>query len=93
VQGRVLRLESAVPDGSNQCVFIRYYTLRRRMFVPMVIKAGAGPHQLPNAGSLGATTPARRELQPSSDDESMAVDSDQMEVDHPETGSRARRLR
>ena len=38
---------SAIPEDHNQCVFIRYYTIRKRFFVPMVIKAGAGPHQLP----------------------------------------------
>ena len=28
-------------------MFIRYYTIRKRVFIPMIIKAGAGPHQLP----------------------------------------------
>ena len=36
-----------IPDECDQCVFIRYYTIRRRVFIPIVIKAGAGPHQLP----------------------------------------------
>jgi hypothetical protein len=81
-------LESAIPDEYNQCVFIRYYTIRRRMFVPMVIKAGAGPHQLPMPDPRGDNT-GEEGLQPSSDDDSMEVDSDQMEVDYPETGSRA----
>jgi hypothetical protein len=40
-------IESAIPDKDNQCIFIRYYTIRRRLFIPTVIKAGAGPHQLP----------------------------------------------
>ena len=36
---------SNVPDGFNQCVFIRYYTMRRRKWIfPKVIRAGAGPH-------------------------------------------------
>jgi hypothetical protein len=72
-------LESAVSDGSNQCVFIRYYTLRRRMFIPMVIKAGAGPHQLPKSDPRDDNT-GEGELQPSSDDEST-------EDDYQETGS------
>jgi hypothetical protein len=39
--------ESVVPEEHNQCVFIRYYTIRKRMFIPWLLKAGAGPHQLP----------------------------------------------
>ena len=44
---------STIPEGRNQCVFIRYYTIRKILFVPRVLKAGAGPHQLPkgNPGS------------------------------------------
>ena len=30
----------------NQCVFIRYFTARKRLGFPKVIKAGAGPHNL-----------------------------------------------
>jgi len=48
-------------DGYNQCVFVRYYTVRKRLWIPRVIKAGAGPHNLgpgspePDGGSpLGA---------------------------------------
>ena len=33
-----------VPDEYNQCVFIRYYTMRKRLGIPRVIKAAAGPH-------------------------------------------------
>ena len=39
--------ESVIPGGHNQCVFIRYYTIRKRRFIPVLLKAGAGPHQLP----------------------------------------------
>ena len=36
-----------VPDEYNQCVFIRYYTMRKRALVfPTVIRAAAGPHDL-----------------------------------------------
>ena len=36
-----------VPDEYNQCVFVRYYTMRRRaLLFPRVIKAAAGPHDL-----------------------------------------------
>ncbi|KAF9649188.1 hypothetical protein BDM02DRAFT_1945456 [Thelephora ganbajun] len=33
-----------VSDGYNQCVFVRYYTMRKRLGIPKVVKAGAGPH-------------------------------------------------
>ena len=38
---------SRIPSEFNQCVFIRYYTIRKllRLF-PMVIRAAAGPHDL-----------------------------------------------
>jgi len=35
-----------VRDGDNQCVFVRYYTVRKRLGIPRVIKAAAGPHDL-----------------------------------------------
>lgn len=34
------------PDEYNQCVFVRYYTVRKRLGIPKVIKAAAGPHDL-----------------------------------------------
>lgn len=34
---------SAIPSEHNQCAFIRYYTIRKRGFIPKLIKAGAGP--------------------------------------------------
>lgn len=71
-------LQSAIPDDYDHCVFIRYYTIRRRMFIPMVIKAGAGPHQLPK-GSPGNDDASEEALQVSSEDEPM-------EIDYPETG-------
>lgn len=63
---------STVPDEYNQCVFIRYYTMRKRFFVPLVIKAGAGPHQLPKPDPSGDGTGEER-LQPSSGDDSTEV--------------------
>lgn len=36
---------STIPSDYNQCVFIRYYAMRKR-FIPKIIKAGAGPHEL-----------------------------------------------
>ena len=38
-------LELIPPADHNQCVFIRYYTMRWKFFV---LKAMAGPHQLPD---------------------------------------------
>ena len=71
--------EPEIPDECDQCIFIRYYTIRKRVFIPMVIKAGAGPHQLPK----------RNNSDDDSGEESLQVSSvdDSMEVDFPETGS------
>ena len=46
-----------VSDEYRQCVFIRYYTMRKRLGIPRVMKAAAGPHDLgpgsrDNGGSL-----------------------------------------
>ena len=39
-----------VPDEYNQCVFVRYYTVRKRaLMFPRVIRAAAGPHD-PDVG-------------------------------------------
>ena len=32
--------EAKIPSGFNQCVFIRYYTIRKRLGIPRVIRAG-----------------------------------------------------
>jgi len=46
------------PKGYNQCVFIRYYTMRRRaLMFPKVIKAGAGPHDCGSANNHDETLP------------------------------------
>ena len=45
--------ENNAEPGSNwydQCVFVRYCTVRKRLGIPRVIKAGAGPHD-PGTGS------------------------------------------
>ena len=72
-------LESVIPEEYNQCAFLRYYTIRRRVFIPTVLKAGAGPHQLPK-GDPGNDN---------SNEETLLVSSegDPMEVDYQETGS------
>ena len=48
----------ATPNGYNQCVFIRYYTMRRRaLMFPKIIKAGAGPHDCGSADNHDETFP------------------------------------
>ena len=44
-------------DEYTQCVFIRYYTMRKRLGIPRVIKAAAGPHDLGSGGSDGEESP------------------------------------
>ena len=47
-----------VSDEYNQCVFVRYYTVRKRpLLVPKVIKAGAGPHDLGPEGRDDGESP------------------------------------
>jgi len=49
-----------VANKPNQCVFIRYYTMRWRKLMPMfpkVIRAGAGPHDLGPGDNRGGTFP------------------------------------
>ena len=49
-----------IPNGFDQCVFIRYYTMRPRKrfgLFPKVIRAGAGPHDLGSGGNDGDMFP------------------------------------
>jgi hypothetical protein len=56
-----------VPDEYNQCVFVRYYTIRKRaLMFPTVVKAAAGPHDLGPGGRNGEERP-EVEVQPDSD--------------------------
>ena len=59
----------ATPNEYNQCVFIRYYTMRRRaLMFPRVIKAGAGPHDLGSGDNYDETLPELMvQLSPDSD--------------------------
>ena len=55
-----LRGAETAANKSNQCVFIRYYTMRSRKWMPMlpkVIRAGAGPHDLGPGDNRGDTLP------------------------------------
>ena len=62
-----------VPDEYNQCVFVRYYTMRRRLGIPRVIKAAAGPHDLGPGGRDNEESPL--EVQCDSDSSSDVVSS------------------
>ena len=47
-----------VSDDYNQCVFVRYYTMRKRMgLYPTVMRAAAGPHDLGSGDNRGNTFP------------------------------------
>ena len=46
-----------VSDEYNQCVFVRYYTMRTRLGIPRVIKAAAGPHDLGPGGCNDEESP------------------------------------
>ena len=51
---------SGIPSEFNQCVFVRYYTMRMRGplgLFPKVIRAGAGPHDLGPGDNAGDTFP------------------------------------
>ena len=71
--------ESVIPDECNQCVFISYYRVEKMLGFPRVIKAGAGPHQLPR-GDPGHDNTGDMAIVESSG-------SDSTEVDYPEIGS------
>ena len=71
--------ESVIPQECNQCVFVSYYTVRKMLGFPRVIKAGAGPHQLPEGGPGHDDTGEVAVVEDSG--------SDSMDVDYPETGS------
>ena len=67
---------SRIPSEFNQCVFVRYYTMRMRGplgLFPKVIRAGAGPHDLGPGDNTGDTFPelmAQSDTEPTmSDDE------------------------
>ena len=72
--------ESTIPDECNQCVFVSYYTVRKILGFPRVIKAGAGPHQLPDGHPGRDDTGEVAMLEDSG--------SDSRDIDYPDTGSR-----
>ena len=65
-----------IPNGFDQCVFIRYFTMRPKKHfwtIPTVIRAGAGPHDLGSGENEGDTFP---ELTVQLGDELTAGDGD-----------------
>ena len=64
---------SRIPSEFNQCVFIRYYTMRMRLrWFPKVIRAGAGPHDLGPGDNTGDTFPdllVQSDAEPTSSDD------------------------
>jgi len=52
-------------DEYNQCVFVRYYTMRKRLGIPKVIKGGAGPHDLGPGGREDSGSPRVEARSPS----------------------------
>jgi hypothetical protein len=52
------RAAESPPNEFNQCVFVRYYTMRFEFgLFPRVIRAGAGPHDLGPGDNRGDTFP------------------------------------
>ena len=68
-----------VSDEYDQCVFVRYYTMRKRLGIPRVIKAGAGPHDLGSGSRKNEGSPKVEARSPSdsgSDSMSSSCDDD-----------------
>ena len=77
----VSRVNSPSETGSNdynQCVFVRYYTVRKKLGIPRVMKAAAGPHDLGPGGSRDKESPLEVECSsdPGSDMVSILFDND-----------------
>ena len=64
-----------IQDEYNQCVFVRYYTMRKRASVfPTIITASAGPHDLGSGGNGDGESP-KVEVQSDSDSGSDTMSS------------------
>ena len=64
---------SEIPEEYNQCVFIRYYSIRKIARIPLLLKAGAGPHELPDGNSGNDGTEEVEVGSPGSNDELVEV--------------------
>ena len=76
--GRTERLSDE--DEYDQCVFVRYFTVRKRLGVPRVFKAAAGPHDPGRRGRDGEGSPLRAQYDSDSDSDS-DVDSSLLDDD------------
>ena len=66
-----------ISEEYNQCVFVRYYTMRKRpLLVPKLIKAGAGPHDL-GSGDRDNEEPPLEVQYDSDSDEAMLSDGEE----------------
>ena len=68
-----------ISDEYNQCVFVRYFSmLSRKLWVPKIIKAGAGPHNPSGGDYEGGRSPHQAPLDsgPGSDISSNSSDGD-----------------
>ena len=77
-----------ISDEYHQCVFVRYYTVRKRLGIPRVIRAAAGPHDLGPGGNddggssfeveggLGSSSDIAPSLFDGNDDGSSATSAD-----------------
>jgi len=77
-------------EDSDQCVFIRYYTMRKRMGIyPTVIRAAAGPDDLGSGNNLNDTFPelvARQDPTSDHEDDSEGGD-EEWDPDAVDSGS------
>ena len=62
----------SVLDEYNQCIFIRYYTVRKRLGILKVMKAAAGPHDLGGGGRDGDGPPIEARYDSDQDSDSGA---------------------
>ena len=61
-----------VSDDYHQCVFIRYYTMRKRLGIPRVMKAAAGPHDLGPRGQEGEGSSLEAQYESDSNSDTMS---------------------
>ena len=72
----VLESQSMIPSDHNQCVFICYHKFFTILSFPLVLKAQAGPHQLP-VGDFEKDDPQAAMAEISNSDDDLAeIDSD-----------------
>ena len=72
----------SVSDEYRQCVFIRYYTMRKRLGIPRVIKAAAGPHDLGPGNRDNGGSPLEAQSNSNSDSEIVLIPLDVGRVDN-----------